>query len=138
LSLSDLLLYTPRDSAPKSLNDAIPRVLHALRAPLNRQIGVFWETYGVHSQGERLGYALIVAPEDESLLHRALAKLHVVDADQSLSLQWQEVQSAANGIASRGVTVDLSRLRPGRYSVRLMLTSGKDVPVVAERSIDII
>jgi hypothetical protein len=105
---------------------------------LNRQIGVFWETYGVRSQGERLGYALVVAPEDESLLHRALAKLHVVDADQSLSLQWQEVQSAANGIASRGVTVDLSRLRPGRYSVRLMLTSGKDVPVVAERSIDII
>jgi hypothetical protein len=92
----------------------------------------------VRSQGERLGYALVVAPEDESLLHRALAKLHVVDADQSLSLQWQEVQSAANGIASRGVTVDLSRLRPGRYSVRLMLTSGKDVPVVAERSIDII
>jgi len=138
LSLSDLLLYTPRDSAPKSLSDAIPRVLHALRAPLNRQIGVFWETYGVRQSGERLEYALVVAPEDESFLHRALAKLRVVDADQSLSLQWQEVQSAANGIASRGLTVDLSRLRPGRYSVRLMLTSGKDVPIVAERSIDII
>jgi len=138
LGLSDLLLYAPRDSAPKTLSDAIPRVLHALRAPLNRQIGVFWETYGVRSQGERFEYALVVVPEDESLLHRALAKLHVVDADQSLSLQWQEVPSAANGIASRGLTVDLSRLRPGRYSVRLMLTSGKDVPIVAERSIDII
>jgi hypothetical protein len=113
LGLSDLLLYTPRDSAPKTLSDAIPRVLHALRAPLNRQIGVFWETYGVRSQGERFEYALVVVPEDESLLHRALAKLHVVDADQSLSLQWQEVPSAANGIASRGLTVDLSRLRPG-------------------------
>lgn len=138
LGLSDLLLYTPHDSAPKSLTDAIPRVLHAMRAPMNRQIGVFWETYGVRPTGERLEYALQVAPEDETLLHRALAKLHIVDADQSLSLQWQEVPSAANGIASRGVTVDLSRLRPGRYSVRLMLTSGKDVPIVAERSIDII
>jgi hypothetical protein len=138
LSLSDLLLYAPRDSAPNSLTDAIPRVLHALRAPLNRQIGVFWEAYGVRQSGERLDYALLVAPEDESFLHRALAKLHVVDADQSLSLKWQEVPTAANGIASRGVTVDLSRLRPGRYSVRLMLTSGKDLPVIAERSIDII
>jgi len=138
LGLSDLLLYTPRDSAPASLRDAIPRVLHALRAPLNRQIGVFWETYGVRPQGERVDYALIVAPEDESLLHRALAKLHVVDSDQSLSLQWQEVPSAPNGIASRGLTVDLSRLRPGHYSMRLMLTSGKDLPIVAERSIEII
>ncbi len=138
LSLSDLLLYTPRDSAPKSLSDAIPRVLHALRAPLNRQIGVFWETYGVRAPGERIEYSLIVAPEDESLLHRALAKLRVVDPDQSLSLQWQEVPSASNGIASRGLTVDLSRLRPGHYSMRLMLTSGKDLPIVAERSIEII
>jgi hypothetical protein len=138
LSLSDLLLYAPRDSAPKSLSEAIPRVLHAMRAPLNRQIGVFWETYGVGPQGEHVDYALIVAPEDESLLHRALAKLRVVDPDQSLSLQWQEVSSSANGIASRGVTVDLSRLRPGHYSVRLMLTSGKDIPIVAERSIEIL
>jgi hypothetical protein len=138
LGLSDLLLYAPHDSAPASLADAIPRALHALRAPDNRQIGVFWETYGVRPQGERFDYALLVAPEDEGLLHRALAKLHVVDPDQSLSLQWKEVPSIANGIASRGVTVDLSRLRPGRYCVRLMLTSGTDVPVVAERSIDIL
>src|SRR5678816_266943 len=74
LGLSDLLLYTPRDSAPKTLSEAIPRVLYAMRAPMNRQIGVFWETYGVRPQGERFQYALLVAPEDESLLHRALAK----------------------------------------------------------------
>jgi hypothetical protein len=138
LGLSDLLLYEPRDSAPSSLSDAVPRALHALRAPSNRQIGVFWETYGVRPQGERFEYALFVAPEDESFLHRALAKLHVVDPDQSLSLQWREVPSIANGIASRGLTVDLSRLRPGRYSVRLMLTSGTDAPIVAERSIEIL
>jgi hypothetical protein len=138
LGLSDLLLYTPHDAAPASLSDAIPRALHALRAPDNRQIGVFWETYGVRPQGERFDYALLVAPEDEGFLHRALAKLHVLDPEQSLSLQWKEVPSIANGIASRGVTVDLSRLRPGRYCVRLMLTSGTDVPVVAERSIDIL
>ena len=133
-----MLLYMPRDSAPASLSEAIPRALHALRAPGNRQIGVFWETYGVRPQGERFNYALVVAPEDESLLHRALAKLHVVEADRSLSLQWHEVPSMENGIASRGVTVDLSRLRPGRYCVRLMLTSGPDVPVIAERSIEIL
>lgn len=138
LSLSDLLLYTPRDSAPATLLDAIPRALHALRAPSNRQIGVFWETYGARATGEQFNYALLVSPDDESFLHRALAKLRVVEPDQSLSLQWREVPSVSNGIASRGLTVDLSRLRPGRYNVRLMLTSGTDAPVVAERSIEIL
>ena len=138
LKLSDLLLYAPRDSAPASLAEAVPRALHAMRAPSNRQIGVFWETYGVRPQGESVDYALLVTPDDESLFHRALVKLHVAEPDRSLSLQWHEVPAAANGIASRGVTVDLSRLRPGHYSVRLMLTSGTDLPIVAERTIELL
>ncbi|HEY9229514.1 MAG TPA: hypothetical protein VIP11_22885, partial [Gemmatimonadaceae bacterium] len=138
LSLSDLLLYTPRDPAPASLTEAVPRALHAMRAPPNRQIGVFWETYGVRPQGESFDYALLVTPADESLIRRALVKLHIVEPERSLTLQWREVPSSADGTACRGVTVDLSRLRPGRYSVRLMLTSGADLPIVAERSIEIL
>src|SRR5215831_773634 len=138
LSLSDLLLYTPQDSPPKSLAEAMPRALHALRVPSNRQVGVFWETYGVRPGGESLDYAVLVTPADEGFMHRALVKLHVVEPDRSLSLEWHETTSAANGIASRGVTVDLSHLRPGRYSMRLMLTSGTDLPIVAERIIEIL
>jgi len=139
LSLSDLLLYTPREPAPKSLADAVPRVLHATRAPVSRQIGVFWETYGVRPEGERVDYALVVTPIDEGLLRRALVKLRVVDPERSVNLQWHEVQSSTGGIASRGLTVDLSHLRPGRYAVRLMLmSSGSDVPIVSERTIVIL
>ena len=138
LSFSDLLFYMPHDSAPASLVDAIPRALHALRAPSNRQVGVFWETYGVRDGGEPVTYALFVSPEGQNLLHHALVKLHLVDPDRALSVQWQEVPSAVNGVASRGVTVDLSRLKPGRYSVRLTLTSGTDLPIVTERTIEIL
>jgi hypothetical protein len=137
LSLSDLLLYEAGDSTPASLSDAVPRALHALRAPSSRQIGVFWETYGVRPDGERLEYGLVVTPVDRGLFHRALVKLHIVDPDRSVNLQWHEVASSTKGIASRGLTVDLSHLRPGQYSVRLMLTSGTDAPIVAERIIDI-
>ena len=138
LGLSDLLLYAPRDSTPKSLDEAVPRVLHALRAPSDRQIGVFWETYGVRSEGESVEYALLVTPADESFFHRAMVKLHVTDPERSVNVQWHETPSVTNGVAARGMTVDLSRLRPGRYSVRLMLTSGTDAPIVAERSIEIL
>jgi len=74
---------------------------------------------------------------DRGLFHRALVKLHIMDPDRSVNLQWHEVASSTKGIASRGLTVDLSHLRPGQYSVRLMLTSGTDAPIVAERIIDI-
>jgi hypothetical protein len=139
LSLSDLLLYTPREPAPTSLTEATSRILHATRAPVSRQIGVFWETYGVRPEGERIDYALLVTPIDEGFIRRALVKLRVVDPERSVSLQWHEVQSSTEGIASRGVTINLSHLRPGRYAVRLMLTpSGSDVPIVSERTIYIL
>ncbi len=139
LSLSDLLLYSPKDStSPKSVADAVPLALHSLRAPNNRQIGVFWEAYGVRPEGETFNYALAVEPVDQGLIHRALVGLHVMDPDRGLNLQWRETPSIANGIASRGLIVDLSRLKPGRYCVRLMLTSGTDLPVVAERTIDVL
>src|SRR5262249_25183014 len=137
LRLSDLLLYAPRDSAPTSLAQAIPRALHATRAPSDRHVGVFWETYGARREGESLDYALLVTPEDEGLIHRALVKLHMAEPEQSVSLQWREVATSVDGIVSRGLTVDLSRLKPGRYSMRLMLASGTDVPIVAERSIEV-
>jgi hypothetical protein len=138
LSLSDLLLYTPRDSAPRSLTEAVPLALHAPRAPHNRQVGVFWEAYGVAAPSGALDYSLAIEPVDDGLLQRALVKLHVKDPTRAVNLKWREVPAIDGAIASRGVTVDLSRLRPGQYRVRLILTSGTDLPIVAERSIEIL
>jgi hypothetical protein len=139
LSLSDLLLYSPIDSTPpRSLAEAVPLTLHAMTAPSNRQIGVFWETYGVRPEGETFDYAVEVEPVDEGLIHRALVGLHVTDPDRGIDIRWSESPSIDSGIASRGVTVDLSRLRPGQYRVRVMLTSGTALPIVAERSIEIL
>jgi hypothetical protein len=138
LSLSDLLLYAPRDSAPKSLIEAVPLALHAPRAPSNRQIGIFWEAYGARPEGETFDYALAVEPIDQGLIHSALVKLHVMEPDRGLNLRWREAPSLTGPIASRGLTVDLSRLKPGQYRVRLTLTSGTDLPIVAERSIEVL
>lgn len=139
VSLSDLLLYTATDSAsaPKSLSEAIPLAFHSMTLPV-RQVGVFWETYGVRPEGETFDYALQVEPVDQGLIHRALVGLHVVDPDRGLTLQWRESPTIAGGIASRGVTVDLSPLKPGEYHVRLLLTRGTDLPIVAERTIEIL
>jgi hypothetical protein len=137
LSLSNLLFYAPRDPAPTSLAQAIPHALHATRAPSTRQVGVFWETYGVRRDGESLNYTLLVVPDDEGLIRRALVKLRVVEPEQTVTMQWREAATNTDGIASKGLTVNLSRLRPGRYLVRLTVTSGSDLPVVSERNIEV-
>lgn len=138
LNLSDMLLYTPSDAAPKTLAEVVPLALRALVAPANRQIGIFWEVYGSRAEGEPLDYALSVERIDRGLFHRALVKLHVQDADRTLNLHWREVPPVANSIASRGITVDLSRLERGTYRIRLTLAPGSDLPIAVEREIDIL
>ena len=137
LSLSDLLLYTPSDSAPTNLNEAIPRALQALRVPNSRQIGLFWEAYGARPEGEAFEYSLLVQAIGRSWVHRTFIKLHITDPDRSLSVLWSEVPTVTDDIACRGVTVDLSRLKPGRYHVRLSLTGRGEAPIVSERDIEI-
>jgi hypothetical protein len=138
LRLSDLLLYEPRDVDPKSLSDVVPLALHAPRVPSNRKLGLFWEAYGARPEGETFDYALAVEPIDRGFINGALVKLHVKDPDKGLNLQWREVPSIKGEIASRGMSVDLSRLKPGKYRVQLALTSpGSELPVVAERVIEI-
>ena len=72
------------------------------------------------------------------MFHRALVKLHVQDADRTLNLHWREVPPVANSIASRGITVDLSRLERGTYRIRLTLAPASDLPIAVEREIDIL
>ena len=138
LSMSDLLLYTPRDSTPTRLADAVPLSLRALRVPRSRRLGLFWETYGVRPQGEVFDYALLVVPIGESWVRRTFVKLKLKDKTSSLSLQWRENPAISDGIASRGLTVDLNSLKPGRYRVTLSMTSGADLPIVAQREIEIL
>jgi hypothetical protein len=133
-----LLLYTPSDSAPVNLNQAIPRALRALRVPNSRQVGLFWEAYGARPEGEAFDYSILVQPIGRSWLHRTFIKLHITDPDRSLSVQWTEVPTVTDDIACRGVTVDVSRLKPGRYRVRLSLTGRGEAPIVTERDIDIV
>ena len=135
LSLSICCCTQPRDTAPTSLAEAVPLTLHSLK---RRSIG------GSASSGRRTARRPTarrsITPRrgtrlTEGLFHRALVNLRVKDPDRGLNLQWREASSAAGQIASRGLTVDLSHLKPGQYRVRLTLTSGADLPIIAERSI---
>jgi hypothetical protein len=139
LSLSDILLYAPRDSTPPpKLADAMPLAMPTSRIRVGKPLGLFWETYGVRPQGDVFGVTLLVEPIGQSLLRRAAVLLRLADKRTPLSLQWQEVPDRADGIASRAVSVDLSLLKPGRYRIKLSVTPRGGVPIVSMREIEII
>jgi hypothetical protein len=67
----------------------------------------------------------------------AAERLRVADRTTGLRIEWQEVPQRTNGIAGRGVRVDVSRLRAGRYRMQLMVNAGGDPSAVATREIDV-
>jgi hypothetical protein len=137
LSISDLLLYSPRDSAPASLLEAVPRALPTVRVT-SSHLGLYWETYGVRPKGEQVDVAVLVEPAERGWVRRAFDRLRFKSKARSVSVRWRDVTKPENGVAPRSLTVDLSPLDPGRYRVRVVLTSAPQTPIVAERYIEII
>src|SRR5262249_7794789 len=70
VTLSDILLYAPRDSTPLKLDDAIPLAVATNHVSANRPLGLFWETYGVRPEGEVFGVSLTVQRIGESWLKK--------------------------------------------------------------------
>jgi hypothetical protein len=128
VSLSSLLLYAPTAEPAYDIGAVKDSALASAIIPASRAVGVYWEAYGVRDSGEPVHYSLTVEQVGVSWARRAAERLHLTDPTTALRLQWDEVVKPQHGIAGRGVRVDLSRLRGGRYVVTLEAsTSGSEV-----------
>ena len=137
IGVSDLLMFAPRagDSAPRKLADALPLVLHAGRVSATQPLGLFWETYGVRPQGESFGVSLTIDRIQEGWMRRAAERVHLATPFSPVRVEWQEVPDHGDNIASRAVSLDLSRLSPGRYEITLTVTPKDEPSVVAKREV---
>ena len=139
IALSDLLFYgySP-DASPASGLDAVrDSALASVSIPGTRAIGVYWETYGLRAGGEPVKFTLTVEPVGVSLLRRAAEALRFADPTSALRVQWSEVPAERHGLAGRGVRVDLSRLRGGRYRVELLVSTESGEEAIAAREIEV-
>jgi hypothetical protein len=123
VALSDLLLYSSTESAPTRLDAVKDSALSSTVVPASRSVGVFWETYGLRPQSEPVHFTLTVEEIEIGFLRRAAERLRFADPTSALRVQWQEVPQVDHGVAGRGVRVDLSRLRAGRYRMQLSVAS---------------
>jgi hypothetical protein len=124
LEVSDLLLYAPSSEAPSSLDAVRDSALTSDIIPADRAVGVYWEAYGLARTDGPVHLTLTVEQMDVGFIRHVAEALRFADPTTALRIQWQEMPEQTNGVAGRGVRVDFSQLRSGRYRIQLMLGSG--------------
>ena len=127
LAVSDLLLYSPTSATVNTLAAIQDNAFASNVVPPSRELGAYWETYGVMGLTEPAHFTLTIEPTEVSWLRRVAETLRFADPTRALRIQWQEVPQTINGIAGRGVRVDVSQLRSGKYKLQLAVetTGGK-------------
>ena len=137
IALSDLLLYTASAASVDALERVQDNAFTSDVVPPSRALGVYWETYGLQAAGEPVRFTLTVEQIGVSWFRRAAERLRFADRTTGLRIQWQEVPQRTNGIAGRGVRVDVSRLRTGRYRMQLAVKASGESSAVATREIEV-
>ena len=133
-AISDLLLFDPAgDSLPATLGAVLPRAYGSTRVPADRQLGVFWEVYGVDPASGAVDVALTLARQGTGWLRRALG---LVGPRRDVRLEWQDVPRDS-AVAPRALAIDLAGLAPGRYLIELNVTPPGATTLVARREIRI-
>jgi hypothetical protein len=137
VGLSDLLLYRPSDAPVYELATARDSALGSPTVPYSRSLGVFWETYGLAPQGENATFELTVEQIEVGWLQRAAERLRFSDPTTATRVQWREVPRRTNGLVGRGVSIDLGRLRSGKYRMALRVTTDDGATATASREIEL-
>jgi hypothetical protein len=137
VALSDLLLYSADTTPANELSAVRDSALASATLPASRAVGVYWETYGLQLGAEPVKYSLTFEQTGVSFMQRVAEHLRFADPTSALRVQWSEMPEHKHGIAGRGVRVDLSRLRPGRYRIELRVTTDNGDVAVTTRDVEI-
>jgi hypothetical protein len=137
VGISDLLIFTPQGDETQlhSLDAVLPLVVHDDHVAATQPVGIFWEAYGAQPAGETFDVALQIDRIKEGWRRRAAERLHLASPFSPVTVQWSEMPNASNQIAARAMALDLSRLEPGRYEIRLTLAAKDEPAAVATREI---
>jgi hypothetical protein len=149
IAVSDPLFFRPGDAddQPKSAPVAIARMLgsHALA---DQRVGIFWETYGV-APSDTVDLTLRITGIDKpGVLRRIGTAIRVLQSTPNeITMSWREPNLGQREgltwagdvpIQARSVILDVSRLRPGRYTMELTVVKGTAAPAVTRRDVTIV
>jgi hypothetical protein len=145
IAMSDIALLSPiNDVQVRAPTDSLLRLLLPdVRLPRERRrIAVYWESYGTLPTDSNAIELRIASDNDLSFLRRiGIAGGIVSDPGSTLAIRWTS-QAPRGGTSTLGgpvpmqmhaLSLDLNALRPGPYTVEVILTS-KDKRVTSSRT----
>jgi hypothetical protein len=135
VALSDVLLYGGNTESVTELEQARDSMIASPVLP-TRVVGAYWEVYGVSPAGGPVKFSLAVEPFDIGWTRRIAQRVGLTDPATGLRLEWDDAPRTENGILARGVRVDLSRLRGGKYRLTLTATT-RDGSATSSREIEV-
>ena len=136
--LSDLLVYRAGDVPAVSLDSALARAVPGDTVTRDRQMGLFWETYGVAAEGESIDLSLSVERVDHSWIRSARQRLKLTPVDTPIRIHWTDARPATNNAAGHAVALDLGNLDAGRYRVTLTVVPSDGPGVSTTREVTLI
>lgn len=122
-TLSDLLLLTPATYDPERLEDVLTHALPRAEIRRHQPFAIAWEVAGLGFRAETLRFRVSVERTDRSVLSRIGGFLGLSDRPQPLELSWSEPSPDRPGHDFHYLVLDLPPLDPGRYEVRLALST---------------
>jgi len=138
LALSDLLVYRAGEEPASSLDSALVRAIPGDTVTRNRPLGIFWETYGLSTEGETVDIAVSVERVDHGWIRSARQKLGLTPVDTPIRISWTDARASKESAAAHAISLDLANLDSGRYRLTLALTPAGGAPVSAVREVELI
>lgn len=140
-SVGDLLLVRPGDHDVATLDEALARAYVTSRISRRDRLGLYWELprrfAGASGTGE-VEMSLALEPVRDGGVLRSLARrIGLGDHRRSLRLAWRD-RRRSGGVGPRSMALDVGRLAPGRYELRLVARPDDGPVVEARRAIELL
>lgn len=135
IAVSEPVLVAWDEEMGEDLDAARTRMLGTERITPDREVGIYWETYGAEA-GDELEVTLAARSEDRGLLRRLGEALRIVGPDEPLRIGWR-VEGRRDEVEGRRLRVDLSGLEPGPYVLELQVRRGEEEPATSRRHLEV-
>jgi hypothetical protein len=124
-AVSDILLFTPGDVLPLSLDAALATALDAPMVQPGQRVGLYWEMYDQPDSTTTVEIAVTAMKTGSKgdPIYPVGRPRCPFTAESPVRLRWREQPGSRPRGAGRSVTLDLRSLSPGRYVIALQATA---------------
>lgn len=133
----DVLLLGGGDPPPASLDAALSRALTSARMRRSQPLALYWELRP--ATVPTVNMTLTLEPlEPTGLMHRLARRLGIGGDRRALHLTWRDQRRGDDSVEPRVLALDVSRLAPGRYALRLVSETPGAQRVEARRDVELL